>query len=270
MLKRFLAVLFIPFLIHADPGTMPSEIRSFLKKNRKINTESMTVESIERWEGEFKEKKVDLIISREPLKIYYRRHYPREGLELVYDREKGGDVKVHTNGWPNLKLKLDPYEGLIRKNTRHIIEEAGLDYIARILSTMLNNKDRQLQITQLPDSSYKGRAVSRFLIRDPNFHLYEYRCEKKMTTGRIASKFMINEYSILEYNDNIDEYGAIPENTLLMLPSGYAEEFELYLDNKVYLPVLVRAKDNKGLMEQFVMTHHKIDIPVSEKTFQLD
>ena len=52
-----------------------------------------------------------------------------------------------------------------------------------------------------------------------------------------------------------------------MIPSDYGKLITLYINKTTMLPLLLRVDDEKGLFEQYVFKHIKIDPPLTAADF---
>jgi hypothetical protein len=129
-----LLVIFIPLLSSAQEGL--TLMKQMIEKNKTIKTLKYTMIMQERIKGKFFKTKMDNKINVSPLRVYLKQEYPDKDLELLFvSGWNENKCKVKKNRL--LKLNLDPYGSLIRKNQHNTIYSSGFTYTFGVLDFLL-------------------------------------------------------------------------------------------------------------------------------------
>ena len=107
-------------------------------------------------------------------------------------------------------------------------------------------------------------------MQNPNFTHTTYIVKEDESLIDIAKRLSINEYMILDLNDDVDSYTDISEGQVLKIPNDYAKKMSLYLDKEYLLPVFVKVYDDKGLYEHFEYVNLKVNPVIKAEEFTRD
>ena len=87
----------------------------------------------------------------------------------------------------------------------------------------------------------------------------------------IARKLFISEYMILEQNPKMDDYfDILKKGQVLRVPTWYAKNVVLYIDQLYFLPIGVKVSDDKGLFEEYNYHFMQVNPKFEEGEFTRD
>jgi hypothetical protein len=184
------------------------------------------------------------------------------GTELIYiQNQHNNKVIVNAGKWIPT-LHLSPFNSLITKDQHHTIFSAGFGMVYRIMyhakSVSKNNFDSVF--IYVGDVNYKGNLCYKLQLFDKNYKKIIYKTKKGETALTIATKFLIPEYTIVEWNKKVENFtDEIDENTLLIIPSSYAKKAILYIDKGNNFPIYQEMIDEKGVFEKYEISNLTIN-----------
>ncbi len=202
-------------------------------------------------------------LCRSPRKLYVY----IKGIELIWvNGWNGNKAYVKPNSFPYINLSLDPLGSLMRQDQHHTINEMGFDYFASIVEYMaLKVGDKFDQYFKLEgEERYNNRPCYKITISNKDYGYENYTVGERESITTIARKLHISEYKILEVNPKLNDYfDILKKGQVLKVPTAYAKDVVLYIDQLYNLPIGVKVSDDKGLFEQydyfFLQVNPKID-----------
>lgn len=212
-------------------------------------------------------------LNRKPRKIYLY----IKGIELIWVAGwNNNKAYVKPNSFPYINLSLDPLGSLMRQDQHHTINEMGFDYFGSIveyIALKVNAKfDEYFKFEG--EERYNNRPCYKITISNKDFGYENYTVthdNESITT--IARKLHISEYMIVENNRKLNDYfDILKKGQVLKVPTAYAKDVTLYVDQLYFLPIGVKVLDDKGLYEQYdyhyLQVNPKIDDAEFTKTYK--
>ena len=111
---------------------------------------------------------------------------------------------------------------------------------------------------------WQGRPAIHIEMANPDYHYTTYHVQMGEDLNSIAKKLNINEYAILELNEEVDFYDDVSPGQELKVPSSYAKKMVLYIDQGYMLPLVIKVFDGTGLFEQYAYSKFILN-PAFEK-----
>jgi len=206
----------------------------------------------ERIEGELVKQITAVKLIRKPFQLYLNQRYPKKGVEILL-REGYDRVLINPNAFPWINLSLDPYGGLMRRNQHHTVYDSGFDLMSGILHRELARigTDTSEHIFYSGIVDWQGRPAFLIEMTNPSYRAITYRVQLGEDLNLIAKKLNINEYAILELNEDVDYYDDVSPGQEIKVPSSYAKKMELYIDKEFMLPLGIIVYDANGIFEQY-------------------
>jgi len=241
--------------------------------NHALDGVKVTMLIKERIDGELIHKKTDFKISYNPYKIYLKQYYPHQGLEILYiDGENNDKVLLNRNTIAISNLKLDPLGNLMRKDNHHSIYRAGFSYFLEVVENLYNKYDKNdVSIWQ-----YKGQVkydnifCYKIVFLNTNFRYVPYTVRNGETLESISKKLLVCDYLILEKNREIKSFEDLTPGTTIMVPSDYAKQIVMYIDQKREFPVGLKNYDDKGLFQEYTYVEYELNPTFSKLDFSIE
>jgi len=248
----FLLIILFPAMSNAQEGL--TLMKQMLEKNKTIKTLKYTMIMQERIKGKFFKTKMDNKINVSPLKVYFKQEYPDKDLELLF-----------VTGWNEnrckikksrlIKLNLDPFGSLIRKNQHNTIYCSGFTYTFNVMEFLLkkygDDKAKNIVKNDGLVKTEDGTICYKITLEEPNFKYFNYTIKKGETISTVAKKYFVSEYMILENNPACDWYDDVKEGQVIKVPEIYCKKMVLYLNKATTMPAIIKLYDEKGLFEQY-------------------
>lgn len=213
-----------------------------LKYNLKIN---------ERGKKGYNNYESSVKLNRKPRKIYLY----IKGIELLWlDGWNNNKAYVKPNSFPYVNLSLDPLGSLMRQDQHHTINEMGFDYFGSIIErTALKLGDKFDQYFKLEgEERYNNRPCYKVSITNKDFGYTSYTVGSNESITSIARKLNVSEYMIVENNPRIRDYfDILAPGQKLKVPTWYAKDVVMYIDQLYFLPIGIKVSDDKGLFEEY-------------------
>jgi hypothetical protein len=247
--------------------------KKMIKKIKSYNTFKYTLTKLERIEGKMVKEKLSAKIQARPLNVYFRQAIPVDGREVLYKTgQNNGKALINPAEFPWVNVNLNPQGGLMRKDQHHSLFAFDFNYLISFLEFLLNKYESKAHemVEILEDVTWDGRTCYHIEMQNPNFNHITYTVKEGENLISIAKKLRINEYMILDLNNNIDSYTDISAGQIIKVPNDYAKKMSLYLDKEYLLPVLVKVYDNKGLYEHFEYVDLKVNPEIKAEEFTQD
>jgi len=211
----------------------------------------------ERLNGKFRESEMQIKYQKSPFACYIYMYSPDAGVEVLYqDGVNGGKAFVN----PNKKLvsfidfDFDPMGKTLRKDEHHTLFENGFEYMRGILKATMrvaDEEDKYDEYCQVQgEVSFKGRQCHKVLLQYPPFAWKDYKVQAGEDLVKIARKFSLSEYMILEKN-KLSFFNSVKAGQTIKIPNMYAKKVILYVDKINLMPVYQEVHDDQGLFEQY-------------------
>lgn len=271
-IKFLLAIVLIfPFFLGFQQKTEHPSISNLMNemfdKIDNISTLKYSFKNIERIDNELLSGEIKVTYKANPKKLYVLMKKPTQGAEVLYIEDENNNSAIYSpNGFPFIKLHLDPYGYMMRRNNHHTIHEAGMLYMSKILKTAYTKFPSNFKYVD--EIVWKGRDCYVINIDISAYKIVNYTMKKGETIRNIAERLNLSDYKILELNDDIDEYDFSEVGKEIKIPSSYAKRMEMYIDKEYILPVFQKIFDEVGLFEQYEYFDIELNKAIDEKVFQ--
>lgn len=275
-ISSFILFFFITQLIYAeDSGNYSGDqiLKKVIAKIETINTLTYRLEKQERIKNKLVDEILNIKLSIDPFKVYTRMNYPKDGLEILFDSEwEKKKVIVNTNSFPWVNLKFDPYGRMMRKGQHHTILDSGFN---KLISSIIFQyqtyleKDKEM-LENKGDTVIDGRKCWILEFENEHFNFENYIVGEKEDLRKIANKFKISDYMILENNKDVNTYKDVEAGQVIKIPSSYSKKIILYIDQIELIPLRIEVYDAKGLFEQFEFKNVKINVAFKTNEFSED
>ena len=235
-------------------------ILNMVERIQSYSTFQFHLTKYERIEDEMVKEILDAKINASPLKAYLRQKLPVDGLEMLYNEgENDGKALINPNAFPWVNLNLDPQGSIIRKGQHHSLYAFDFNYLIGFLDHLLKkySKDAENMVLLKGEVLWDERKCYHIEMNNPHYARSTYTVKGDEKLIAIAKKLNVNEYSIVDMNDNIDSYNDVSDGQEIYVPNDYAKKMTLYLDKEFLLPVMIKVYDDKGLYETPEMAESK-------------
>lgn len=217
------------------------------------------IRKTERIEGKLVLQISEVKVSSKPYEVYVRQLSPKSGVEILCS-DGCKKALINMNGFPWINLSLDPYGVTMRKHQHHTVHDSGFDLLASILTRNLHEFNLQEQtLTRKEDVIWLGEKAIQIVLINKAYKTFQYNVIGRENISEIAKRFNVNEYAILELNQECDNYEDVRSGQELIIPSHYGAKMTLYISIKTMLPLIVRVYDYKGLFEEYDYTEFKLN-----------
>jgi outer membrane lipoprotein-sorting protein len=248
-------------------------ILNMVEKIQSYSTFQFHLTKYERIEGEMVKEILDAKINARPLQVYLRQKLPVDGLEMLYNEGRNdGKALINPNAFPWVNLNLDPQGSIVRKGQHHSLYAFDFNYLISFLDHLLKkySKDAENMVLLKGEVLWDKRKCYHIEMSNPNYARSTYTVKGDENLIAIAKKLNINEYSIVDLNEDIDNYNDVNDGQEINVPNDYAKRMTLYLDKEFLLPVMVKVYDDKGLYETFEYIDLKVNPSFSSEEFTQD
>lgn len=234
-----------------------------------LKTLRCTVHARERLGSSYTQANSTMKLGYAPQRIFLRN---KKGVEVLWvTGQNDGDAWVYPNSFPYLTLSLDPNGTLMRRSQHHSVLDAGYGMIADILRGSAQRPDRSYErsFRYTSDTTVAGRPCYQLRSDFPKFRYVSYTAGKGETVAQVADRFGCGEYRIMERN-GVAADAPIPTGKVLQVPNSYGTRTLICVDKQLFLPVLVRTEDDKGLFEEFKFLDLVANQPIPASEFTKD
>lgn len=241
-----------------------------IRSTREIKTISYIMTKTERIDGDMVKQITFSKISRNPLKVYLRQHYPKKGMEVLFT---GGEkALINPNGFPWFNLKLSPLGNLLRENQHHTILESGYDHVINVFDHIINKYDTVIysMISIEKDTVWDSQAVWKLRFQNPSYQIDDYTMQKGETVMQVARRDMLSEYWIVEQNKALKSFSDEKPGEIIKRPNDYAPSMELYVDKVRFIPMIMKVYDTDGLFEHYSYTDVTVNPGFKDVEFERD
>jgi len=232
-------------------------------------TVSFSFNQMERYEGEHIESSSEIKINHNPLKVYMKFVKGSPAKELLYNSAVSAKAKINAGKLiPTISMK--PLSHQMRKKQHHTLLEAGYSYMMVCFANILKGSvAKRNKITYLGEVKFHNADCYKIAFTENTFGYYDYTLKKGETIHSVAKQKAINEYLILEKNNNydLDDY---KEGQTYKIPNVYASKGVLIIDKATMLPRYIELSDDKGIFERYTYSNIKMNPKFSEDDFSED
>ena len=270
-LSTILLVLCLSFSYESAPEV--AILEKVFATNHTLDAVNVTMLIKERIDGELIHKKTEFKISYNPYKIYLKQYYPHQGLEILYiEGENNGKALLNRNTIAISNLKLDPLSNLMRNDNHHSIYRAGFSYFLEVVENLYHTYDKN-------DTSiwqYKGQVkyanilCYKIVFQNDNFRYVPYKVRNGENLESISKKLLVCDYLIVEKNPEIKSFEDLTPGTTIMVPSDYAKQIVMYIDQKREFPVGLKNYDDKGLFQEYAYVEYELNPKFSKLDFSIE
>ncbi|MFY0651437.1 MAG: DUF1571 domain-containing protein [Cyclobacteriaceae bacterium] len=268
------AVVAIAFLASFNPPNEEvsghSITQEMFSKTSEIRSVIYNLTKHERIDGELIKQVSFNKVNKEPFKVYLKQLYPKEGLEVLYaNGVNNNKALVNPNGFPWINLKLNPHDGIMRKNQHHTILQAGFDHVLSILMFLCEKHEAEIdniiEYEGLVD--YEGEVCHSISLNNPYFKYIDYTVRENETVIDIASRLKLSEYMIVEKNPKVKDYEDVEAGQVIQIPTDYSPKMLLYVYEQNMLPARMDIYDDKGLYEKYEFSSIVVNPNISPDEF---
>ena len=190
-------------------------------------------------------------LNRKPRQIYLY----IKGIEVLWVQGKNkGKALVDPYSFPYINLNLDPMGTLMRQDQHHTLNEMGFDYFGKVIEYVAlkyNDKFDQYFVYE-GEERVNNRPCFKISITNNEFGFFNYTVGDGESITSIARKHFVSEYMIVEKNPKFKDYfDELKKGVIIKVPSLYAKNVILYIDQLYFLPIGVKIYDDKGLFEEY-------------------
>jgi len=272
-IKRTACLLLVGFscLLHAQKDLSCKEIIFKMTKSiDEVQSLKYNLKITERGKKGYNHYESSVKLNRKPRQIYLY----IKGIELLWKQGwNNGKAYVKPNSFPYVNLSLDPQGSLMRQDQHHTINEMGFDYFGSIIEyTAVKQMDKFDQYFRLEgEERYNNRPCYKVTINNKEFGFTTYTVGKNESLTSIARKLHVSEYMIVENNPKLSDYfDILKEGQQIKVPTWYAKDVVIYIDQFYFLPVGVKVSDDKGLYEQYDYFFLQVNPKIAEEEFTKD
>ena len=261
---------FLLIFLFLLPQTQNNDVKflfnKIVEKNKQYSNISFDFIITQRINGRMIKAKAFVKYQRTPKCFYYKQFYPKQGVEILYNKKKSGNtVLVNPNGFPWTDLNLHYNSVELREGQHHSVMEANFDYIISIAEKTFKKLDDNTK-TSVSNVKYKNTDCYKIIYERLNYKFFKYTVKQNETVSSIAKKFNINDYKILETN-NLKSYGKVSQGKVLILPNDYSKKTIFIIDKKTLLPKNIKIYDEKGLFEELDYFNVKTNLKFASNEF---
>lgn len=270
----FLFILSLLFCSSGSSGQTVSEIaKGMFAKTKSIKTITYTMKKTERINGKPVLQISSAKINLEPLKVYLRQSFPKDGIEVLYVQGTNNNhALVNPNGFPWFSINLDPCGSTMRENQHHTLLNSGYNHVISILEHLYAKYTSQIESMTSIDGSltWDGHNCWIVSLTNPNFQYGNYTAKKSETVLTIADQFKLSEHMIMEKNPSIKTYTESLAGKTILIPNDYSSKMILYIDKVRMIPLVMKVYDNEGLYENYEYTNVVTNPVIKPEEFQSD
>ncbi|MEQ8325094.1 MAG: DUF1571 domain-containing protein [Vicingaceae bacterium] len=243
-------------------------------RTKEIRSLSFRMTKKERIEGEILLQTSTVKLTLDPLRIYSRQLFPKEGLEILYcNNEHGNKALVNPNGFPWFTLKLDPMGSTMRNNQHHTLLNSGYDHVVSILEFLFDKygDETKSMINSLPDVTWQDIPCYAVEFNNPNFKYINYQVQPGETFLDICNRLKISEHMVMEINSTIDDFDeSLKTGEVITIPNDYSPRMLIYIDKTRQIPLLMKVYDDKGVYEIYEYYDVIVDPTFRDEEFTED
>ena len=249
-------------------------VNDMIANTKNLKSMSYSMKKTERINNKFLVQASRIKWNRDPFKVFIYQKFPNDGLKVVYkENENNNKAKIDPNGFPWVKVNLDPLNPKMRKNQHHTLFESGFDYFVEILEHMHLKYGTKMDEMLINKGliQWNDRWCWVIEMNNPHFKIELYTVENvPESTMTLAKKEHISEYMILEQNNFGNGSAALSPGATIKKPNDYARKMKLLIDRELMVPCFIETFDKTGLFERYELTNIDLDPYYSNNDFRLN
>ena len=228
-----------------------------LAKMATVKTLKYRLYKKERLNGKYRISEIQVKYQKAPFACYLYMYTPDAGVEVLY-KDGVNDGKAFVN--PNKKLvsfidfDFDPMGKTLRKDEHHTLFENGFEYMRGILKAVMRVADEEGKYDEYcvveGEVDFKGRKCHKVVLQYPPFAWKDYKVLAGEDLVKIARKFNLSEYMIMEKN-KLSSYASVKAGQTIKIPNIYAKKVIFYVDKINLMPIYQEVHDDQGLFEEY-------------------
>lgn len=247
----FLCLLMATGLAQKQDITCHEVVTKTLKSIREVKGLKYHLKITERGKKGFNFYESSVKFNRNPRLIYLY----IKGIEVLWVQgQNDGKALIKPNSFPFFNLNLDPMGNLMRQDQHHTLNEMGYDYFASVIQHTMDKLDTRFdEYFELEgEERVNNRPCYKIVINNRDFSYVDYKVGDNESITSIARKFYIAEYMILEKNPKFKDYfDILKKGEVIKIPTWYAKNVVMYVDQLYFLPISVKVTDDRGLFEEY-------------------
>ena len=253
----------------------PSQARvimdEMLKSMSRVITASARVTRLERIDGTMVSGEMKFKGQFSPhFKAYVYNILPDEGAEVLYSKGWNNDnAYVHPNKFPWVNVSLDPEGGTMTSGQHHTIMCLGFAYTESILRYNLAKyaKEFDEHVKYDGTKTWYGKTCHVLKITYNDYKFVNYTVLPGENLFDIDSKLKVPAAKIIEINPTVKSFDGVKAGQVIKVPSVYAKETIMLIDQANMLPVVQIVHDEKGLFEKYEYHDLKVNPRFSTSEF---
>ncbi len=252
MKKYLFFILFIPFSLFSQQDAL-SILKKMVEKSTQVKTLEYQIILNERLYDKTIVSDIYSKINYEPFKVYIKQAKPKVGLETLYVQgERSNQLLINPNGFPWVNINLSPFSNSVLKDSHHQVFHSGCRYLAKVINYYINNP-LKYNLKVEPDEKVMNTTCFKIAMDVLDYGYFTHTVKKGETIFKIADKYNVGTYSILERNQSIiDSYDdVLSEGQKLLVPNCYGKKIYMWVNKTTYLPLMLKVYDDKGFLESF-------------------
>lgn len=272
-LSLFMLTVTGSFVPRAQEKSGYAIAKGMFEKTATIRSLIYTMEKLERIDGQMVKQSSFTKMVKDPFQIYVRQLYPKEGTEILYVNGKNNDkALINPNGFPWINLKLNPLDGIMRRDQHHTIFQSGFEHVVSILEFLSEKYKAEIEDLVIYDGIVEvdGRPCFAITFSNPYFKIIDYQIEGNESLSDVAARYRLSAHMILEHNPDISDYQDVSPNQVIKIPNDYSPKMKLFIDQKEMIPIRMVIYDDKGLYEQYDYTQVTVNPKIPSEEFLQD
>lgn len=254
-------------LTYNSPSTR-SILKTMFDSIQHIKTIRYNLSATERVKGKLLSAESKIKLNANPFKVYLKS--VNRNIEVLFVHgENKSNAAVRAKAFP-LTLNLDPFGNVMRNNQHHTIFQLGFSHIGGMIASCIlkTPKEKFDQCFQYKGKvDFNGRECFNIEVVFDDFKYEPLEITENTTVLALSQKYVIGEYQIREINNMPHHAKNIDKGKTILFPNYYASKTLLYIDTKTFLPVLVRAYDDKGLYEEYSFSNVVVNSKIPDEEF---
>ncbi len=203
-------------------------------------------------------------VNTSPLKIYSKvLSDPNKGTELLYVKgERGDKIRVNPGKFlPTLNLAYN--SSLLTKDQHHTLWSSGFSFFARLIRDGIKQADAQNRFDEVfkyeGEVVFGGRKCYKITITDPTYSYTTVVGKAGDNLFTLCQRELVPEIKLIELNSWIKNFETDLSGKSIKVPSAYAKQAVLYIDQANSFPIYQEMNDDKGLYEKYEYNGLKVN-----------
>jgi len=245
-------------------------VEKMMTNIRAVKTAKFKFIKIERYEGKMVNSEQFVKLNVSPKKIYmHLLQGPHSGTELLYVQGTNDNKAFVSAGSFVPTISLSPFSSMVREKQRHTIYELGFLYTGDLIyDAYTRYKDKAKDYAKYDGTiTYDNRECYKVTLDNKEYKLSDYKVLEGEDLIKIARKFKLDEYSLLEYNPSVKGYTEVKTGQTIKIPDTFCKKVIMYIDAKTFLPVYQEIYDLTGLIAKYEYHNLEINIPFADDEF---